>query len=99
MASNTQPSPSLYATPGPPIKLLALPYVAVIVIARTKPPKLRSPRKYSCRKELEALTRLLAHIPTIKIITKNPINENNASQFICSHPHHRKGLPQKTYKQ
>ena len=38
------------ATPGPPMKLEADVYVATSVIARTKPPMVRLPMKYSLRK-------------------------------------------------
>ena len=31
------------------MKLLALPYVAIIVIANNKPPSSRPPKKYSCK--------------------------------------------------
>src|SRR5699024_398642 len=99
MASNTQPRPSSYAIPGPPMKLLALPYVAVIVIAKTNPPRLRLPRKYSCKKELEEATVLPAQTPIIKMMTKNPINGITASQFIIPAPHHQMGLQQTIWTQ
>ncbi len=49
IARRIHPRPSLYATPGPPTKLLALVYVVMIAMARTKPPMDLPPIKYSSR--------------------------------------------------
>ena len=46
----TQPQPTSHACPGPPTKLLTEPYVAMVVMASTKPPSVRLPMKYSLTK-------------------------------------------------
>ena len=46
----THPQPTSHACPGPPTKLLTEPYVAMVVMASTKPPRPRLPMKYSFTK-------------------------------------------------
>src|SRR5699024_11446642 len=68
------------------MKLLALPYVAVIVIANKKPPILRFPKKYSCKKVSDERTDFPAHKPIIKITIKIPIKGSNACPFMNARP-------------
>src|SRR5690625_1499196 len=71
-----------------------------MVIAKTKPPKLRSPRKYSSKKFFDEATYLLAQNPITKITIKNTIRGISASQFMC-HPSflpHKKRLQKKKIK-
>ena len=49
-AMYTQPKPMLHAWPGPPTNELTDPYVAMVVMASTKPPKPRLRMKYSFTK-------------------------------------------------
>ena len=46
----TQPQPTSHAWPGPPTNELTDPYVAMVVMASTKPPSVRLPMKYSLTK-------------------------------------------------
>src|SRR5699024_12378890 len=82
------------------MKILTLPYVAVIVIANNKPPILRFPKKYSCKKVSDERTDFPAHKPIIKITIKIPITGSNACPFMNARPlHHQKKHGRRIFSQ